>query len=90
MDETIIRLSNSDHFRTTSWKMMIDLKELVGSAGKRIPDKYNGGTMVSYPLPRAKKLLRLIRDFGTEEDFQKCDRVLAKHEKLKKYWEALR
>ena len=88
MDDYIIKLSNADHFRTTEWKMTIDIRTLSDLAGKRVEDKYNGGTFVDMPLPRAKKLLKLIREYGTEEDFGKVERNL-KNKKLLQYWRAI-
>lgn len=90
MDENIIRISNAGTFRTSSWKMTIDLDVLVKDAGRRCKDGYNGGTFVDIPIPRAKKLLQLILEYGTEQDIQKVDRVIAKHEKLGPYWKKLR
>ena len=86
--ENIINISNSDHFRTTAWKMTIDLDELARSAGRRVNDR--GEIFVDIPLPRAKKLLRLIREYGTENDFEKCDSAFRGNEKLLKYWKELR
>lgn len=89
MDDYIIRISNDDHFRTTVWRMTIDLRALSDLAGKRMEDKYNGGTFVDVPIPRAKKLLKLIREYGTQEDFQKVDRNL-KNKRLLSYWKTIR
>lgn len=85
------------------WKMTIDLKELADSAGvrKKEPDGiykdpktgetevYKGTYYTDYAMIKAKKLLKLIRDNGTEEDFRKCDKYLAGNEKLYKHWRAL-
>lgn len=90
MDENILYISNAGTFRTSSWKMTIDLDVLVKDAGRRCKDYYNGGSFVSIPLFRAKKLLQLILEYGTEQDLQKVDRVIVKHEKLGPYWEKLR
>lgn len=89
MDDYIIRISNDDHFRTTVWHMTIDLRALSDLAGKRMEDNYNGGTFVDFPLPRAKKLLKLIREYGTQEDFGKVERNL-KNKKLLNYWKTIR
>lgn len=87
--ENIICISNSGRFRTTAWKMTIDLDELARSAGKRVKDGYNGGAFVDVPLPRARRLLKLIREYGTEKDFEKCFDAFRKNEKLLKYWKEL-
>lgn len=89
-DAHIITISNSGRFRTTAWKMTIDLDELTRSAGKRVKDGYNGGSFVDVPLSRAKRLLKLILEYGTEPDFEKCDRVFRKNEKLYRYWKEMR
>ena len=76
------------------WKMTIDLKELADSAGVKKKIRKPDGTsydteIISVPLPRARKILKLIRDNGTEEDFRKCDEYLEPNTKLHKYWEEL-
>lgn len=85
----LIKLSNADCWQNTSWRMTIDLKELAESAGKRLRDGYNGGSYVEYPIPRAKKLLKLIREYGTDADFMKCDEYLKTNKKLYSYWKGL-
>lgn len=87
--ENIIYISNAGHFRTTEWKMTINLDELARSAGKRGFDGYNGCSYVDMPLPRAKRLLRLIRDYGTEKDFEKCFDAFRTNERLLKYWKEI-
>ena len=90
MDDNIIIISNSGYWRTTSWKMVIDLAEIVKRSGKRFKDGYNGCTCVDYPLPRAKKLMKLITEYASEEDLEKCDRWFQKHPKLWEYWTGMR
>lgn len=87
MENHIIQISNKGHFRDTEWNMTIDLDDLTTSAGGKRKDGYSG---VSIPLTRAKKLLKLILEYGTEEDFQKCDVALSKNNKLWKYWMEMR
>lgn len=83
-------LLNSRFIEDTHWKMEINLEGLVSSAGKRVKDEYNGGSYVDYPLRKAKKLLKLIRDYGTEDDFRKMDEWMPKNKKLQQYWEDLK
>lgn len=93
MDEHIIRIFNCESVGHV-WKMTIDLKELAASAGVKKNLKKPDGTdfddkVVSVPIPRAKKLLQLIRRYGTEEDFRKCDEYLKPNARLHKYWREL-
>lgn len=96
MDEHIIKIENPwEH-----WHMTIDLKELAASAGvrKKEPDGiykdpktgeievYKGSYYIDYTMAKAKKLLKLIRAYGTEKDFKACDQYLAVNKKLYKYW----
>ena len=88
MDDHIIRINGY------GWKMTIDLKELAGSAGIRKPlVKADGQTydekVVSVPMPRAKKLLKLIRQYGSDKDFENCDKYLRPNTKLYKHWRDL-
>ena len=89
MDDHIIRLTNKGTFRETDWEMYVNLVEVASCAGQRVKDLYNGGTMTAYSMKTAKKLLRQILEFGTEEDFEKCNRYLATNEKLYSYWKEL-
>ena len=91
MDDHIIRIQSS----WESLRMTVDLKELAASAGVRKNRKKPDGTdfddkVVSVPIPRAKKLLKLIRRHGTEEDLQKVDKWMAKNPKLALYWRTIR
>lgn len=87
-DKTI--LLNNRFIGNTRWKMEIDLEELVHSAGKRKKDKYEGCTFIDYRLTQAKKLLKLIWEYGTEDDFRKMDEWMPKNPKLMKYWEDMK
>ena len=88
-----------DHIITIGgwrWKMTIDLKELAESAGVRKQlKKPDGGhydeKVLSVPMARAKKLLKLIRQFNyREEDLEKVDFWMAKNPKLALYWGTIR
>ena len=71
--------------------MIIDLKELADSAGIRKSRPGYNEKLVSVPLNRAKKLLKLIRQYSyREEDLQKVDRWMAKNPKLAVYWRTIR
>ena len=84
MDEHIITIRDTWHH----WWMKIDLKAVARDAGRKVKDE--DGDYIAYPLPRAKKLLKLIRQFGSDKDFEACDRYLAQNAKLYKYWKELR
>lgn len=90
MSDCVIKISNDGRFRETEWSMSINLEELAGSAGKRRDDLYEGGSVVDLPMARAKKLLKLIWEYGTKEDFVKCDKYLAKNKKLFAHWRKIR
>lgn len=76
--------------------MTIDLKELAESAGVRKQlKKPEGGSykeeVLSVPMARAKKLLKLIRQHNyREEDLEKVDFWMAKNPKLALYWGTIR
>ena len=76
--------------------MTIDLKELAESAGVRKQlKKPEGGhydeKVLSVPMARAKKLLKLIRQFNyRKEDLEKVDFWMAKNPKLALYWGTIR
>lgn len=89
MDDHIITISEY-HFGE-GWTMRIDLKELADSAGKRKKlVNPRGGVfdelVLSLPMARAVKLLHLIRRYGTEEDYEKCDRYFVTNTRLNKWW----
>lgn len=87
MDDNIITIGDSNGFDGWRWKMTIDLKELAETAGRR--DKIF--KFVEIPIPRAKKLLKLIRQYCCrEEDLQKVDKWMAKNPKLALYWGTIR
>ena len=95
MDDNIITIGDANGFGGWRWKMTIDLKELAESAGVRKQLKNPQGghydeKVLSVPMPRAKKLLKLIRQDGTESDYQKCDEYLKSNKKLYKAWEQIR
>ena len=100
MDDHIIRIGTvcDGH-----WNMVIDLKELAASAGVRKKEKdgiytdpktgetevYKGAYYTDYVMPKAKKLLKLIWQYGRESDLEKVGRYLAPNAKLHKYWRTL-
>ena len=87
MDDNIITIGDSNGFDGWKWKMNIDLKELAEAAGRR-DKKFK---VVEIPIPRAKKLLKLIRQYCyREEDLQKVDGWMAKNPKLALYWGMIR
>ena len=105
MDDNIITIGDSNGFDGWKWKMTIDLKELVDSAGIRKKEKdgiytdprtgetevYKGSWYTDYPMTKAKKLLNLIsRYYIQEEDLLKVDKWMAKNPKLALYWGTIR
>lgn len=92
MDDYILEIKHYDF--NEHWTMRIDLKELADSAGKRKKlVNPRGGVfdelVLSLPMARAVKLLHLIRRYGTEEDYEKCDKYLAPNAKLAKRWKEI-
>ena len=91
MDDNIITIGDANGFGGWRWKMTIDLKELAESAGVRKQLKNPQGghydeKVLSVPTARAKKLLKLIRQFNyREEDLEKVDFWMAKNPKLALY-----
>ena len=86
MDDHIIRFGDGGR-----WRMIIDLKELAGSAGIRKNLVGANGikfteTVVSVPLPRAKKLVDLIARYAPMEEARKLDTYLRPNTKLYRYW----
>ena len=92
MDKNIIRISNAETFRSSEWNMVIDLARVADLAGKKIKSQKGSYYITPYPLSRAKKLLKLIKQYGTEADLEKCDRFFTpvRNEKLYKIWKELR
>ena len=100
MDDHIIRIGTVCNGH---WNMVIDLKELAASAGvrKKEPDGiykdpktgetevYKGSYYTDYAMTKAKKLLKLIWQYGRPEDFGKVDTYLEPNAKLHKYWREL-
>lgn len=92
MDENIIRISNAETFRSSEWTMTIDLARVADLAGKKIKSQEGDYYFTAYPIARARKLLKLIREYGTEADLEKCDRFFTpfRNERLYKIWKELR
>lgn len=95
MDKHIIEIEHHDFGE--HWKMTIDLKELVASAGIQRKLVANYGVIATYdekvlsvPMTRAKKLLKLIRENGTDEDLMACDEFLRPNKRLMDYWRTIR
>lgn len=88
MDDHIITFGDSTFGH--AWKMTVDLKELAASAGIRKERKGYCQKVISVTLPNAKKLLKLIRQYGSESDLLRCDEYLRHNERLYKYWAQIR
>lgn len=86
MDDHIITIGDANGLDGWKWTMTIDLKELAEATGRK-GKKFK---LVEIPLTRAKKLLQLIRRYGTEDDFRKCDEYLRPNARLYKYWGTIR
>ena len=87
MDDNIIKIGDASRRDRWRWKMSIDLNERAEAAGRR--DKKT--KLIEIPIPRAKKLLKLIRtSCFREEDLQKVDKWMAKNPKLALYWGTIR
>ncbi len=69
-----------------SWcELTIDLKAVADETGRRKRDE-DGVFYVDYKIAQARKLLRLIHQNGTEEDFKKCDKYFAENALLMSAW----
>lgn len=88
MDEHILRIKHHDF--DGHWEMTIDLKELAASAGIRLKRPGYQDKVLSVPMTRAKKLLKLIRENGTDEDLMACDEFLRPNKRLMDYWRTIR
>ena len=87
MDDNIITIGDADGFEGWRWKITVDLKELAEASGRR--DRKT--KLIEIPIPRAKKLLKLIRtSCFREEDLQKVDKWMAKNPKPALYWGTIR
>ena len=86
MDDNIITIGDANGFEGWRWKITVNLKELAEASGRR--DKKT--KLIEVPIPRAKKLLKLIRVYGREADLMKVDRWMAKNPKLAIYWGTIR
>ena len=88
LPENIIRIKRKETnwWTETPWEMTIDLDQVAKRSGVREKDLYDGESYVVYPITRAKKLIRLILDNGTPEDFGKCEVCFRKNKKLYKWW----
>lgn len=85
-DNHIIKLSVSKPWQSHVWNMTIDLRAVANYAGQRIKDEYDGTYYVEYPIPKARKLMKLILDHGTTEDIRACETYFKKNKKLYDAW----
>ena len=84
-----ITIENHNIYEST-WRMTIDLVTLSTLAGRRVPDPdIYGRYIVDYPLPRARKLIKLILEYGTDEDFRKCEDAFKINARLYKIWDKM-
>lgn len=87
MNDTTIKINVTEMYGPYL-TMTIDLHQIALLAGKRVEDD-KGRHIVDYPLPRARKLIRLILKYGTEEDFVKCEAAFKINTKLYTIWDNL-
>ena len=85
-DNHIVKLSVSKPWQSHVWNMTIDLRAVANYAGQRIKDEYGGTYHVGYPIPKARKLMKLILDHGTPEDICACYTYFKKNKKLYDAW----
>ena len=90
MENNTIVIRCNDFFTGTKWSAEIDLDEVADIAGKRIREKYTNNWSVEYPIRKGYKMCDLIYEYGTEDDFLKCDEVFRSNTKLFDYWMKLR
>lgn len=87
MSDHKIIITNSGRWEDHVWRTEIDLDQLVESAGKKV--KIHGSYFTDYPIYHAKRVLKLIREYGTTDDWCTVDEVLKKHPRLYGYWKEL-
>lgn len=67
-------------------RMQVNLDAVCNLAGKRMQDLTDGHYFVDYPVTRAKKLLRMIRDHATDDLSGVADYLKDHNRKLWEYW----
>lgn len=78
----IISITNQEkEYGCTIWKMYISLSAICECSGKRFKDKYNNISYVEYPLPRAKKVLKLVAEYADEKTLIDTELYLKGHNK---------
>lgn len=88
-NDSVIEISNKDRWENSTWHMMVDLQAVADNAGVRVQDNYHGGFYGDYPVQRAKKLLKLIKEYGSPEDLEKVGKYVKSNARLAAYWKKL-
>lgn len=77
-----------------SWGMKIDLKAVAENAGVyKTFREYGTGKLireVQYPLSNVRKMIKLILQYGTPDDFEQVEYFWRGNEKLMKIWRELK
>ena len=93
MADSIIRIQAGYKLYDAWWEMEVDLDLIAADAGRKVREKvkdWDGRLIevvhVVYPLPRARKLIDLILEHGTDDDIEKADRCFGRNQKLYRIW----
>jgi len=86
-NDLVIVISNFGRWEEPLWKMEINLTEVVRSAGQKI--KEGAYIYVDYPMPRAKRILRLVAEYGTTDDWCAVNEAVKDHKRLAAWWREL-
>ena len=93
MEDGKIRIQAGYKLYDAWWEMEVDLDLIAADAGRKVKEKvkdWDGEWIetvhVVYPLPRARKLIDLILDYGTDDDIEKADRCFGRNQKLYRIW----
>lgn len=81
-------IRNTDWFSCENWSMEINPEGIASTAGVIRTEKIPGGTYryVDYPLPTAKKLMKMILQYADEDAITQCDEAFVRNKKLFKIW----
>lgn len=95
-NENFITITGYGDVDGEMWTMNLDLGAIANDAGRREKerwqdafDRWHDSYFVVLPIPQARKILKLIARWGRDDDFQKCDEVFKKNDKLLKLWKSV-
>lgn len=93
MEDSKIRIQAGYKLYDAWWEMEVDLDMIAADAGRKVKEKvkdwdgmWTEMVHVVYPLPRARKLIDLILEHGTDDDIEKADRCFGRNQKLYRIW----